>query len=440
MSEAIGPWLFVGAGYGPLATVALARHADDPGRGLVWSLAVGLVTWLVLVAVREQLGGLPLAGLGTELSDLIRFLLLVSAPVGLAIGARRMVSRARSDYVSLRSSLRRGLIVGAISGLGGGVVFGLWLGREELFRSVASLVGLESTGAGIFVHVAVVTVIGAAFGVLFRRDLHSAGSTIVWGLAYGIFWWMLGSFTLFPAVTTADKSLGELAAGDPLGSFIAHVVFGATLGSIYAIVDRGWRLFFYQSDPVNRAAERPDVALLQTVGYGFLASVVAGLAFALVLWRAGELEQLAGLVGQSSPLAGFLVHMTVSSVVGATYGLLFRYESPELGAGVAWGTVYGLCWWFVGDLTLLPLLSQGTLTWEASVVADTLPSLVGHLFYGAVIGGVFYLLERQPLAWSQLDPTIADHELEQRRHVGTPAPALWTFVLGTSLVVVLVLV
>jgi len=69
-----------------------------------------------------------------------------------------------------------------------------------------------------------------------------------------------------------------------------------------------------------------------------------------------------------------------------------------------------------------------------------LRSLVGHLFYGAVIGGVFYLLERQPLAWSQLDPTIADHELEQRRHVGTPAPALWTFVLGTSLVVVLVLV
>jgi uncharacterized membrane protein YagU involved in acid resistance len=438
-----GPeWVIAGAVYGYLATVLFGSHATDPGRGLMWSLATGLLLWLVGTAFTIQLGftSLPIE-LSAEVGRLIDVLLLIAAPVGLAIGVRReWVANAGIDRLDSRPPLRRGLIVGAISGLGGGVVFGLWLGRRELFETIAGVIGMDSTGAGLAVHIVVVMLIGAIFGVLFQRDLRGWGSTFVWGLAYGLFWWMLGSSTLFPAITGSGEPLGQLAANDPLRSFVAHMVFGATLGVVYAVVDHAWQVLFYESDPINRAAKSPDVELLEAVGYGMLASVAAGLAFAVVLFQASSLSRLAGLVGQSSTLVGFGVHMIVSVIAGATYGLLFRYESPELGSGVGWGMVYGLFWWFVGDLTLLPLLSKGTLIWSSSVVADTLPSLAGHLFYGAVIGAVFYILERQPLAWGRLDSRVTDRELEERRPVGTPAPALWTFVLGTSLVVVLALV
>ena len=47
-----------------------------------------------------------------------------------------------------------------------------------------------------------------------------------------------------------------------------------------------------------------------------------------------------------------------------TFGLLFRNESPNLGSGVAWGWLFGLMWWYLGPLTLLPLDAYWSLRLE----------------------------------------------------------------------------
>lgn len=73
-------------------------------------------------------------------------------------------------------------------------------------------------------------------------------------------------------------------------------------------------------------------------------------------------------------------------------GDLSRAQAP-LGAGLG----YGLAWWLLGPLTLMPLfLGMGFgVNWNAEAVAQTMPSLMGHLIFGAVLGLTYNRLLRR---------------------------------------------
>ena len=151
------------------------------------------------------------------------------------------------------------------------------------------------------------------------------------------------------------------------------------------------------------------------------------------------LSKLAELIGCTSPAVGVLVHLLSSGLIGISYGLLFERESPDFAAGIAWGLLYGLVWWFAGRLTLFPILQGRSFTWTHEAAADALPLLVGHLIYGAVTAVVFLTFERRHQDWMLLDPRFGARLARLRRPNATPAPAVWLFAMGLGVLLQIIL-
>jgi uncharacterized membrane protein YagU involved in acid resistance len=428
----------LGGLYGLLFVLLVARRAVSPGAGLLWGLGYALLLWLFGPAGLSPLldGAQAMGMLDTaraHFPELVAYLLCFGLPLGIWGGLHPLPGQPRF-------SLPRALIVGGTAGVVGGWAFGRWMAQVDFFPLIADMVNSDSAMVGMTLHFVIAVVIGASFGVLFQRDVRGLGSCLGWGLAYGFFWWFLGPLTLLPLLRGDPLDWTYEHGSDLFGALVGHVIYGLLVGLIYAALDRLWVGFFHGSDPINREVEGPGIRTLHSLGWGAAASLAGGLLFSLVMVATGFLPKVASLVGGSSPILGFVIHMGISTLIGMSYGVLFNYEAPDFGSGVAWGSVYGLAWWFIGPLTLMPILLGGPLTWTTEAAGAALPSLIGQLIYGAATACAFLLLERRHADWLRLDPRIAAREARRRRPVGTPAPALWLFVLGLGVMLPIMLV
>jgi uncharacterized membrane protein YagU involved in acid resistance len=124
------------------------------------------------------------------------------------------------------------IIVGAIAGLGGGLVFGMLMGMMGMLPMVAMLVGLQSAAIGFIVHMAISAVLGAIFGLVAARFLTGWGSAIAAGLVYGVIWWVLGALILMPLMLGMSEMV--LAIGtDQWFSLMGHLIYGAITAILF---------------------------------------------------------------------------------------------------------------------------------------------------------------------------------------------------------------
>lgn len=64
----------------------------------------------------------------------------------------------------------------------------------------------------------------------------------------------------------------------------------------------------------------------------------------------GFLPVFARLIGSTSAVTGLIVQLVVADLIGASYGLLFRRQSYDIGSALGWGVSYGFFWWVLGPL------------------------------------------------------------------------------------------
>jgi hypothetical protein len=200
-----------------------------------------------------------------------------------------------------------------------------------------------------------------------------------------------------------------------------------------------WVRLFVESDPINREAEGPGLRTLHSLQWGALAGLVGGAISSPIMVATGVVSKIAGLEGGLSLFRGQLLHLVVSALIGMSYGLLFRREGTSIGRGASWGCVFGLIWWYAGPLTLLPLLRTGEIDWRPATAVALFPSLVGHLVYGVGTAVTFLAVERRYAHWLLRDPRNVARERRRARPAGTPAPALWLFVLGLGVLLPILL-
>lgn len=280
---------------------------------------------------------------------------------------------------------------------------------------------------------------GTSFALLYPRPGKSAGVNLIRGTVYGFLGWIIVTLTLLPMLN-ADGLRWSLSEAE--AKFVAlpgFLLFGAATAILYQWLNTLVKLLF--SDVIrDRHDESVGTQGIRAISRGIIAGLVGGLLFTLVMLRIGILPTVAGLVGSSSALTGFFVHLGISMLVGVSYGFLFRAQSYDLGSALGWGVSYGFFWWVLGSLTLMPILLGGAPQWTAQAAAGSFAALIGHLAYGAALGVTFYGLEARYSPWWIPHTEVEAARVAARKaQVLTESPALWVQIIVIALILPILL-
>ncbi len=131
--------------------------------------------------------------------------------------------------------------------------------------------------------------------------------------------------------------------------------------------------------------------------WGAYGGIAGGLIFGAMMGVMGMLPMIGSMVGQPTAAAGFAVHMANSVIIGVGFAIILGRFVSGTPSAVGIGLAYGGAWWILGPLTLMPLLmGMGFgVNWNAAAAVAMLPSLVGHLMYGGILGLVYTWLRHR---------------------------------------------
>jgi hypothetical protein len=130
---------------------------------------------------------------------------------------------------------------------------------------------------------------------------------------------------------------------------------------------------------------------------GVSGGLAGGLVFGMMMAMMGMLPMIGRMVGSPTAAAGWLVHLAISASIGASFAVALGWLAQGRVSSTLFGTIYGAVWWLLGPLTLMPLfMGMGLgVNWNAAAAANMLPSLMGHVIFGVILGFTYDLMQRR---------------------------------------------
>jgi len=139
----------------------------------------------------------------------------------------------------------------------------------------------------------------------------------------------------------------------------------------------------------NKAVDTP---IGDSMTRGVLGGLAGGIVFGMLMQMMGMIPMVAMMVGSESVAVGWLVHLAISAFIGITFAVLFRERIASIGAGVGYGVGYGVVWWVLGALIAMPAKLGMPIF---AINSTSLQSLMGHMIFGAILGGAVAALARR---------------------------------------------
>lgn len=98
------------------------------------------------------------------------------------------------------------------------------------------------------------------------------------------------------------------------------------------------------------------------------------------------------IIGSPTVAAGWAYHLFNSAVIGAIFGWLLGNRVHGLASALGWGAAYGLVWWILGGLILMPIM-LGMPAFAPLMMPPmrmvAMGSLAGHLIFGSLLGSLY---------------------------------------------------
>jgi MFS family permease len=276
-SDPITHGVLLGGLFGLIFSFLCATRTRTPGAGLIWGLGGALFLWYlapVELLVRASSFATMLSDTQARFPQLVGYLVCLGMPVGVALGIRGAI-QTRQTQPQFRWA--RAIVAGGLAGTISGLAFSGWEYAGGYLPLLQGLPEFQSQTTAVTLHFVLALLIGAIFGILFQRDVRGYGSSMGWGLGFGIFLWFFGPLTLFPVFSRLLPDWSADQGAELFGALIGYIIYGFILGTVYAFLDQIWVRLFIQSDPLNREPEGPGFHFLRSIEWGALAGLVGGL-------------------------------------------------------------------------------------------------------------------------------------------------------------------
>ncbi|HGG0583401.1 MULTISPECIES: hypothetical protein [Bacillus] len=128
-----------------------------------------------------------------------------------------------------------------------------------------------------------------------------------------------------------------------------------------------------------------QISVNKTIKIGIIGGIIGGIIFGIIMQMMGKIAMIAGMMGSSSLLSGWIIHMMISIIFGITFGLLTSVIKNRLVLTI----VFGVGIWIVGPLVIMPIMMGMRTNLLNAFAPQQLMTLGTHLFFSIIVAIAF---------------------------------------------------